>query len=148
VYHPKAGTHWTSNAYETVTRTDNVYEEPEQTPGDRLALALIDGDRRKVERLLRQGADGNDLSQGAYPPLYYAVANANVELVRRLLELGAGPSKRGGEKRSVLSEARETLRELRWTVKQGFVPRGLKTLHSHVERYEEIVGLLEGAGAR
>src|SRR5262249_2120518 len=97
VYHPQAGAPWTSNPHATRTRTDNVYEEPEQTPGDRLALALIDGDRRKVERLLRQGADVNDLGQGAYPPLYYAVANANVELVRRLLELGADPNKRGGE---------------------------------------------------
>jgi hypothetical protein len=146
VYHPAAGTHWTSNPHETITEADpEEVAEPEPTLGDRLAEAALSARSDAVKRLQAQGADINDLSPGAYPPLYYAVANAKVELVKRLLELGADPNKRGGEKRSVLSEANEALRDFRWAVKQGFATRGVA---NEIARYEEIVRLLKEAGAR
>jgi hypothetical protein len=149
VYHPKAGTHWTANAHETITRTDNVDEMPPQTSGDELAEALIAGKKKKARQLLDRGADINKLSKDSYPPLYYAVCNDEVDLVRQLLELGADPNKRGGESRSVLSEAKERLRDMKWLAKQGFAPpRAGGMLEGLLARREEIVQILQAAGAR
>ena len=157
VYHPKAGTHWTSNAYETIDNGAAIYKAPEPGLNDKLAEALYMGHWKKADKLMAAGADINGFSGEVYPPLYYYAKQPDVKGVKRLLELGADPRKRGSERRSVLSEVRESLGDLRWFVKEemraaGPGPRPAqlvdKSVRSLIAKYEEIVELLEEHGAR
>lgn len=157
VYHPHAGTHWTSNAFETITKGTQVYKASEPGLNDRLAEALYQGQWKKAEKMIAAGADINGFSRDAPSPLHVYAGNGKVDQVKRLLELGADPNKRGGETRSVLAEVREPLKDLRWYVRDAMrdaepgarleqlVPRSVL---SEIAKFEEIVRLLEEAGAR
>ena len=59
---------------------------------DKLVKAIADGDLKKVNKLLADGADVNGPNKYGMTPLLMSVSCHNVEIVETLLKAGADPN--------------------------------------------------------
>lgn len=130
------------------------------SPHDELVEAVLNGDDVRARELAAAGVDINALAPDEYPPLCMAVDQLAVEEVRRLLAFGADPNLGDpDEKQTPLGLARRLYREM------GFGPARKRDAlldammalaraetgrqaDETKARLEEIIRLLEGAGAK
>jgi hypothetical protein len=130
------------------------------TPNAELVGAVAANDMERARRLVATGHDVNALGTPPMPPLCTAVQELDVELARRLLELGADPQLRDYEEKTALERGRDMLRDFGETP-AGMLPSlllrpllGLWRLFNRrryadaQKRMREIVRLLETASRR
>ena len=129
-----------------------------QTPHEELMDAIWDGDEAKARELVAAGADVNALADDECPPLWVAVDQMEVELVRRLLEFGANPKLANAEERSTpLKHAKRMYRDMGFAPSKNADPMLANmmelmqqaagpAMHEYKQRLEQIVALLEAAG--
>ncbi len=74
-------------------------------PSTTLELAIQDYDAKKVMKLIRQGADVNELGREGLTPLMMAISTGQFALVKMLIEDGADPNTLSEDGSSALSMA-------------------------------------------
>jgi hypothetical protein len=131
-----------------------------QTPHEELMDAIWDGDEAKARELVAAGADTNALASDECPPLWVAVDQMEVELVRRLLEFGANPNLANTEERSTpLKHAKRMYRDMGFSPSKNADPMMASmmalmqqaagpAMQEYKQRLEQIVSLLEAAGGK
>lgn len=115
VYHPKTGAQWaTHDGLDELIESDEPVDDAEELPGNQeLVEAVLEGNEEAIKRLLAQGHDINDVGEvDPYPPLCAAVERLEVDLVKRLLAIGADPGLKDFEGKSALQRARRMLEDL------------------------------------
>jgi len=70
----------------------NRFEMP--TAVNSLEVAIMEGDRKNVAKLIAQGADVNNEEKGTYSPLMLASAYGKTDIVKQLIAAGADVNKR------------------------------------------------------
>lgn|GEM_PF-2326783 len=131
-----------------------------QTPHEELMDAIWDGDEAKARELAASGADVNALADDECPPLWVAVDQMEVELVRRLLEFGANPNLANEDERSTpLKHAKRMYRDMGFAPSKNADPMLASmmelmqqaagpAMQEYKQRLEQIVALLEAAGGK
>ena len=115
VYHPsRKRAEWaTGDSVYDLLESDEPIDDVEGTPpgNQELVDALLDRDEERVRQLLAAGHDINDVGvEDPYPPLCMAVEELDVDLVKRLLALGADPQLKDFENRTALQRAKLMLK--------------------------------------
>lgn len=165
VYSPDArAARWTTwDGLYDLLDSDEAEADPEGdddrplTPHEQLIGAVLAGDDAKARELVAAGADINALGDDELPPLWVAVDQMEVELVRRLLALGADPQLANPEERTTpLKHAKRMYRDMGFApaknrdpmlasmmelVQQAAGPQ----MQEYKQRLEQIVALLEAA---
>ena len=153
----------TYDSYGKATLTDREQDECEDylpTQHDELVEAILNNELARARKLASAGADINAVEADEYPPLCMAVDQMEVEEVRRLLAFGADPNIADpDEKATPLKMAKRLLEDLGFGSVKKKDPlldamialarqESGKQSHEVKHRLEEIVRLLEAAGAR
>lgn len=163
VFSPAARTaQWTTwdGLYDLLDSDEPEEADRPQTPHEELMDAIWDGDEAKARELVAAGADTNALAADECPPLWVAVDQMEVELVRRLLEFGANPNLANTEERSTpLKHAKRMYRDMGFAPSKNADPMLASmmelmqqaagpAMQEYKQRLEQIVALLEAAGGK
>jgi uncharacterized protein DUF6985 len=156
VYRKDTGADWTTfDSVDELLGVEHDEEDFEPSGYQELFQAVRADDQKKVQQLLAAGHDINAVGQFA-PPLCMAVQLMDVGLVRRLLAVGADPKLKDFQNKTPLQHARDML-------KTFAPPKGDKVMEAMLAlagqrlgpvmgdfkgKLEEIIRLLEGAGAK
>lgn len=160
VYHPylpKAEWATGDSLFDLLESEEPIEEEVAPPANQELVDALLARDEQRVQQLLAQGHDINDVGvKDPYPPLCLAVEQLDVELVKRLLALGADPNLKDFENKTALKRARLLVRtfipaqgdKLMQAMLAMVQQEKSPVLADYAARAKEIVRVLEAAGAR
>jgi hypothetical protein len=157
VFHPSKGAKWTTadGLYDQFDHEEE--EEPLLTQSAELFAAILAKDETKVQELLALGYDINDFDdEDGYPPLCYAVENFEVDLVKRLLEMGADPNLKDFEGKTPLKHAKSLLKSFKPKKEDKFLTAMMDLarqsnpdqFQDYGAKCEEMIRLLEAAGAK
>lgn len=72
-------------------------------PSTPLEVAIQVGDKRKIQRLIKRGADVNEVGSDGLTPLMVAISLGQIDLVRLLIKGGADPNALSDDGASALS---------------------------------------------
>lgn len=160
---PQTAAMWCMSMYGSHARfaTDRAYTSPSPITeplrsNSMFHIAVARGDRKAVEEHLAQGASLRLLSQDGMPPLHWALARKEDDMLLYLLERGSPIDVRSDEGATALMQAVQarSLARAALLLQRGADPnavdkRGFTALHRACEMGElEIVRLLLEKGAR
>ena len=123
------------------------------TPHDQLIQALLAADDRRIAKLIAAGADINALE---YPPLFLAIDQMDPELVQRMLDVGADPTRKKKGK-TALQHAERKLNDMKFTgefvqafggITDPVLGEAAERTREYRQKSEEIVRLLRQALSR
>lgn len=120
---------------------------PRFPPYQRLEIALIAGDEKKVRELVAKGVDINDVPFGETHALWGAISRSDPKAIKLLLELGANLTVKTVLGDTVLESAQSTLRTL-GSPGTMLPPGPLRDrIEERYQRATEVLRLLREAGA-
>jgi hypothetical protein len=161
VYHrDKPAAEWaTADTVYDLLESDEPVDDEDLAPppgNQELFDAVLANDEDRVRELIAQGHDINDVGEDPFPPLCYAIETEelDVDLVKRLLAIGADPNIKDYENKTALRRAKSMLKI--FAPKKGLLGAMMgfarqanpSQFDGYRARAEEIVRLLEAAGAK
>lgn len=112
----------------------------------RLNIAIIAGDEKKVRQLVAKGADINDVRFGETHPLWGAISSSDPRAIKIMLGLGADLTVKGGLGDTLIEGAESMLRKIGSPGKM--TPGPLRDrIEEWYQRATEVLRLLREAGA-
>jgi hypothetical protein len=157
IYHPATGAKaTTADEVEEILAGEEAEPCSEMPSNFELLQALQAHNEKRVQKLLAAGQDINALGNPPYPPLCMAVTQMDIDLVKRLLALGADPNLRDFENKTALQRAKQMHRAFDSRkgdkVSQAMLAlaqsMNIPGLRDGAARTEEIIRLLQAAGAK
>lgn len=95
-----------------ITEADNLPGQMPLTPHQELVNAIFAKDEEQIKKLIAAGVNINAVGKDEIPPLHYAAMQLDVDMVKRLLELGADPKLKDADGKTALQVTQEYLKTM------------------------------------